>query len=201
MYRSNLAFHKVIHPFDYDMRNNGRKYPVFCEISITDDGRLSITGVEGPTHGGNCVGGAGQIDMHFQHDNPAHDDKRGYLVPASALRFAPGWDAVTWLSLLEIWHDWHLNDMRSGCEHQRAMGWTYEDHHGVWVAEEIHSPEVDEYATGEVEIKMVYHEFEGEACPVCGYHIGSSWLKEELPVWVWKFLRALPDTDRTPAWV
>jgi hypothetical protein len=175
MHRSNLAFHKVIHPFDYDMRGNGRKYPVFCEISITGDGRLSITGVEGPTRSGNCMGGAGQIDMHFQHSNPAHDDRR-YIVPTSTLRFAPGWDAAMWLSLLEIWHDWHLNDMRSGCEHQRAMGWTYEAHHSA--------------AT-----------FEGEACPVCGYRIGSGWLKEDLPIWVWKFLRSLPDTDRTPAWV
>jgi hypothetical protein len=38
-------------------------------------------------------------------------------------------------------------------------------------------------------------------CAVCGYKYGSEWLKEEVPAAVIDWLRALPDTDREPAWV
>jgi len=38
-------------------------------------------------------------------------------------------------------------------------------------------------------------------CDVCGYHYGSAWQREEVPADVLDFLRALPDTDMTPAWV
>ena len=36
---------------------------LFCKIKIAE-GRLSISGVEGPTQSGNCRGSAGQIVMH-----------------------------------------------------------------------------------------------------------------------------------------
>lgn len=26
-------------------------------------------------------------------------------------------------ALLNLWHDWHLNDMNAGCQHQREAGW------------------------------------------------------------------------------
>lgn len=38
-------------------------------------------------------------------------------------------------------------------------------------------------------------------CPVCGHKYGSAWLKAEVPQDVIAFLQALPDTDKTPAWV
>lgn len=38
-------------------------------------------------------------------------------------------------------------------------------------------------------------------CPVCGYKYGSAWLKEDVPEEVINFLKALPDTKITPAWV
>lgn len=31
-------------------------------------------------------------------------------------------------ALVELWDRWHLNDMRAECEHQRALGWTYQTH-------------------------------------------------------------------------
>jgi len=31
--------------------------------------------------------------------------------------------------------------------------------------------------------------------------LGSAWLTEQVPDQVLEFLRSLPDTDRTPAWV
>jgi hypothetical protein len=143
--------------------HGGRWYSTFARIKITDKAgkgpALSITGVEGPLSSGNALGGCGQIDMH----NPG------------IVRLAPGWDNSTLAKFWDVWHRWHLNDMRSGCEHQRAMGWTYEEHHNR--------------AT-----------FKGENCPICGYSIGSSWLYEPLPEDVVDFLASLPETDITPAW-
>jgi|GEM_PF-3391196 len=43
-----------------------------------------------------------------------------------------------------------------------------------------------------------YKDHEGEACPVCGYHIGSAWLREEVPQAVLAMLAALPDADKLP---
>lgn len=38
-------------------------------------------------------------------------------------------------------------------------------------------------------------------CPDCGYKLGSAWLHEDVPADVIEWLKALPDTDREPAWV
>jgi hypothetical protein len=92
------------------------------------------------------------------------------------IRFAKGWNKETWLDLLDVWKRWHLNDMRSACDHQRELGWTYEEHH---------NPDT----------------YEGEACPICGYEIGSSWFKEEIPENVIDFVKTLPDADQQPPWV
>jgi hypothetical protein len=135
---------------------NGRRMNVFCKIGF-DGQRLSISGVEGPTRNGNCIGACGQIDMHLGQGED--------ITPA------PGWTAETIAAFLQAWNRWHLNDMRAGCEHQRALGWTkYEDH-------------------------------PSEPCPTCGYKYGSRWLTEEVPADVLAFLSSLPDTDLVPAWV
>ena len=127
----------------------GRRYSVYCKIEYRN-GRLYITGVEGPLTSGNCIGSAGQIDMNIT-------------------KYAPGWDAEQESRFREVWQRWNLNNMRSACEHQRARGETYEAHpHAV--------------------------------CGDCGYHLGSAWLKEEVPSDVLSYLASLPDTDRTPAW-
>ena len=135
---------------------------VFCKIK-NKDGNLSISGVEGPFPNGNCAGASGQIDMDV--------DPKTYIS-----EYAPGWDLQKVKKFFRIWKEWHMNDMRAGCEHQRKLGWTYEEHH---------DPKT----------------FKGELCPVCGYSIGSAWLTEEIPQSVWNFLESLPDTDKTPAWV
>lgn len=103
--------HKIVHPFDTLI---GSRYaPVFIEIEIKSTSksgeRLTIHGVEGPLKSGNCRGGCGQIDMHM-------DD--GYL---SQVRFQKGWDRKMVDDLLGIWKRWHLNDMHSGCAHQREL--------------------------------------------------------------------------------
>ena len=206
-----IKFGKVIHPCDVPLWN-GKKYPLFCEIELSNDGRLSITGVIGPTKSGNSMGGCGQVDMEFAHRNPSHNDKRySNLTTPEQLRFAPGWDAEKWYTFLEIWHDWHLNDMRSACEHQRAMGWTYNTHHGNTfdVVSYVNgkrnvigaSDEIAPMTTTDYTLTLERNDYRGDKCPTCGYSIGSQWLKEELPAEVVKFLESLPDTDRKPNWV
>jgi hypothetical protein len=98
----------------------GERWPwVFIKVGYTvkdGKGRLSITGVEGPTWNGDCIGGCGQIEMHMNTE---------YLA---TLHYAPGWDEFSVAKLIAIWRRWHLNDMRAGCEHQRARGETFETH-------------------------------------------------------------------------
>ena len=71
-----------------------------------DGRRLSLTGVEGK-RSGDAAGGCGQITNTL----------------TKLTRYAEGWDAARVAELATIWDKWHLNDMRAGCEHQRA-NWT-----------------------------------------------------------------------------
>ncbi len=134
------------------------------------DGRLSLTGVIGPLKNGNARGSCGQINMEFDHRNKVDNDQR-YENPTKAdeIKYAKGWNAETWLDLLDIWKRWHLNDMHAECEHQRILGWRYDTH-------------------------------QGQKCPVCGYEIGTKWIKEKLPQYVINRLKKFPVSDTTPAW-
>ena len=154
----------------------GRRASVYIKSEYSD-GKFSMSGVIGPLSSGNALGGCGQICMEFAHRNPADDDKRyGKLISPSEIVFATGWDAKTWLDLLDVWKQWHLNDMQAACEHQQERGWTYEDHHDKKT-------------------------FKGDACPVCGYEIGSAWLKKRVPQSVIDFVSSLPNTDKEPSWI
>jgi hypothetical protein len=126
-------FSRVIHPCDVPLWD-GKKWPMFCKITITD-GRLSITGVIGPNKHGNARGSCGQIDMGFDHENKSQNDSRyDYPIKASELRFSAGWNRSKWYKFLDIWHTWHLNDTHSECEHQEQAGITYtSDPHNVCV--------------------------------------------------------------------
>ncbi len=79
----------------------------------TERGYLSISGVIGPSRGGNAYGGCGQIDMEFDHRNEADNDSR-YDTPIKPqeFNFAKGWNAQLWLDLLDIWKQWHI---KKGC--------------------------------------------------------------------------------------
>lgn len=101
----------------------GRRANIFIKAEVKD-GELSITGVIGPLHSGNALGGCGQIDMEFAHRNPVDNDRRTTaLVKPKDIQFAPGWTAGLWYGLLDIWHNWHLNHMKAGCEHQIGPEW------------------------------------------------------------------------------
>src|SRR5688500_14965344 len=77
-----------------------KPYSVFCKIEHVD-GRLSITGVEGPTQGGNARGSCGQISK-----------------PENWSTLANGWTMGRINEFWGIWKRWHLNDMRAGSKVQ-----------------------------------------------------------------------------------
>ena len=106
---------KILHPFDqkFYCGSGERFFPVY--IVITDErGYLSFTGVQAPIHGGNANGGCGQINMEYNHRNPAENDTR-YSTPImpDELRFSKDWDVDTWYSLLHLWHEYHLKKVES----------------------------------------------------------------------------------------
>jgi hypothetical protein len=119
----NMKLNKVVRP---GMVNDGvRSYSIFCKVKIKEEhgiNVLSISGVEGPMVNGNARGSCGQINMCYKHSNPEHDDKR-YGEHKVIKVFADGWTSEKWFKFLEIWNDWHLNDMRSYCNHQKDLGW------------------------------------------------------------------------------
>lgn len=103
---SRRPFTKIVRVGSSVVNYNGRERSadVFCEIEYRFDGRLSITGVEGPLRNGDSLGAFGQI----------------VTSDWNLVTYAPGWDAERVAEFRRIWERWHLNDMRAGCEHQRA---------------------------------------------------------------------------------
>jgi len=99
---------KILNPCSVEI--NGRFSPVFCKAEYTD-GKLSISGVVGPLESGNCRGSCGQIDMSFRD---GHYPERKYTE---------GWTPELFQRFLDTWREWHLNDLRAGCVHQREMDW------------------------------------------------------------------------------
>ncbi|MHC4977189.1 MAG: hypothetical protein ACYTF7_11375 [Planctomycetota bacterium] len=74
-------------------------------LTIDWDGKqLSITGVEGPLEDGDARGSCGQCIDALERLDALHE----------------GWSPNDVRKLAEIWRAWHLNNMRAGCEHQRA---------------------------------------------------------------------------------
>ena len=151
----------------------GRRVSVFCKITL-QDGRLSITGVEGPTPNGGAVS-CGQIDMHLR-------DK-----PASEWNLAPGWNAALLARFFATWKRWHLNDMRAGSAAQEA--WLRENPVNAIYPESHYEKTCEALAAA------------GLNPDADGYRYGTAWQREDIPDDVTAWLQALPATDRQPAWV
>lgn len=94
-------------------------------------------------------------------------------LQSGILELAPEWTNEGAYKLLDIWDRWHLNGMNSACEHQRAMGWTYEEFRGY----------------GD-------DPYKGSGCPFCGHRIGGKWLFEPLPADVHEFITELINESR-----
>ena len=63
-------------------------------------------GVIGPMANGNCRGSAGQCVDEIRAGEPVNE-----------------WTQEMLEKLCDIWDEWHLNDMRPYCEHQKQLGW------------------------------------------------------------------------------
>jgi hypothetical protein len=154
--------------------HTGRRVPVFVTVSYVD-GRLSITGVEGPMAGGNCYGGCGQIGGHAG---------RALTVDA----YAPGWTPELVAQLDKVWHDWHLNDMRAGSPRQRA-----------WLA--AHPEAGREYKTTLDNLTAAGlspdAQYLHNGKP---YAYGSAWLSDPVPADVIAFLESLPASTIPNPW-
>jgi hypothetical protein len=221
----------------------------FAKIEFKD-GKLSISGAIGPKSNGDCTGSCGQWNMAFKEC-----DERGHLTVQNVTP-APGWTTETVWKFLQVWDQWHLNDMRANCQHQTGADWntsekielvTYslnsEGHAlrraaeteagaaarenrvanltdtgrallGDWWKDRHTAPDADSPLSGLYEVSKRETKTAGwvypsqhprglltKPCSVCGYKYGSAWLKEAVPADVLEFLRALPNTDITPAWV
>lgn len=77
---------------------------VFCKVEIKD-GKLSISGVEGPKSNGDCKGSCGQIVMSGIEIN----------------EYANGWNELLNQQFQEVWNRCHLNDMKAGSEVQETF--------------------------------------------------------------------------------
>jgi hypothetical protein len=155
---------------------NNRAYSIYCEIEY-ENGRLSISGVEGPTRGGNAIGGCGQIDNHLR-------DELHTITPA------PGWDALKLRQFFNVWQRWHLNDLNAGSQVQET-----------YLRENPIPKEDYAYPKSHYEVASKVLAEAGLNPDADGYLYGHGWKREEVPVEVLEFLRGLPDTDREPAWV
>lgn len=145
--------------------------PVFCNIKY-ENKRLSITGVEGPKRNGDAWGSCGQIEMHYKT-----------LQERTAITPAGGWTPELIGQFFDVWDRWHLNDMRAGSqvqmEYLRANPVKHEDYtkRCERLAAAGLNPDLD------------------------GYKYGHAWKFEEVPASVIEFLKSLPDSLETPAWV
>jgi hypothetical protein len=183
-------FERILNPGTVPHRQEGRApVPVFVKVKYRD-GRLSITGVEGPLRNGNAVGSCGQIvDTLARKDfTPTPGDGAFWAMKSRKLR--------------QVWERWHLNDMRPECTHQRALGWV--EKAAVKVA--VKPPAPFNYKTEEKGLGWLYEKEHPEGllcrpCPECGYKYGSEWRREEVPESVLRFLYECPEAATTPAWV
>ena len=146
---------KIINPLTANFSRRGN---VFIKINYIN-GKLSISGVEAPLSSGNCLGGCGQIYQSLdKYDEP---------------KLKEDWTPEMYSKLINIWENWHLNDLQAGCEHQRALGWDIDG----------------------------YDKHPSEPCPTCGYKYGTSWKKKDVPSDVITWLEKLPETKIKPSWV
>ena len=106
--KENVTMRKIINPCmarGYTSSGIEVMKDAFVKIEY-NEGRLSLSGVVGPLPSGNCYGSAGQC----------------YESIAEG-KVKEGWTQEMLDKLVEIWKEWHLNDMRPYCEHQKKLGW------------------------------------------------------------------------------
>lgn len=171
-------FKKIVHPSNCKTWRK-RLSPAYAEITYRD-GKLSIHGVVGPFASGNCAGSAGQCVTEI-----------GEGVPAK------GWTKEMLSRFCKVWEEWHLNDMRAYCEHQKALGWREKANQPSGIKTSYGS----EKTLGWLRPSEHPDGLLTRECPVCGYKYGTAWKFEAVPEDVLEFLHDLPETEKEPAWV
>lgn len=89
---------------------DGKPVPVHVRVEYNHGG-LSISGVVGAKSNGDCWGSCGKCI----------DSVRDILSEDGVISKA--WDESMIQKLIGVWGEWHLNDMRPYCAHQKALGW------------------------------------------------------------------------------
>ena len=99
---------KVINPCKSKVwHTTGSEFLANAYVEIVyEDGRLTLHGVVGPKSNGDCYGSAGQCVDSIREGEPTAD-----------------WTKEMLEKLCNIWDEWHLNDMRPYCSHQKELGW------------------------------------------------------------------------------
>ena len=149
----------------------GRWASVYCDITYNND-RLSISGVVGPLHSGNCLGSCGQIIMNW----------------TPIVKYAKGWNPSMVNRFLEIWGRWHLNDMNAGTPVQMEFVRNYRKNHARASYDEL---------CGALENAGLYEVIRADGT---SYKYGHGLLFEAVPTDVLQFLDSLPVSDKVPAW-
>jgi hypothetical protein len=169
-YSQKIKINKVVRLGTYENMN------VFCKIEYKD-GKLSISGVEGPMRNGDCKGSCGQIDMHLRSEQ-------------HKIQHAPHWDAAKTAEFFAIWKRWHLNDLKAGSPVQEE-----------WLRNNPMPKEEYAYPKSHYEVASQKLADAGLNPDQDGYMYGHAWKTEQVPLHVLEFLESLPDTDVQPAWV
>ena len=146
-----MNFKKILNPWKINIK--GRYIDVFLKVEFAD-GCLTISGVEGPLKTGNCLGSCRQIEYWTKLSNIKGKDL----------------SLKECIKLLNIWREWHLNNMQAGCEHQRELLKCIKDR------SYDHLMKIPEF----------------KKCSKCDYAYGSAWLKKEVPTNVLEWLKNLP---------
>jgi hypothetical protein len=167
------SFVRVVNPGKIE--TGGRLREMFIKIELCSDGELSLAGVVGPWHSGDCAGSSGQCDEELEKISVFHK----------------GWSKEKVRKLRRVWNDWHLNHMRPGCVHQAEWN----------TSKLLEMPHGEKKPAGRVTPDEHPEGLLNKPCPVCGYKYGSAWNKEAVPDGVLDWLCGLPDTRIHPAWV
>lgn len=128
-------------------------------------GRLSITGVEGPRSNGNAKGSSGQCTSALKE----------------LVGYCDGWNQELADQLHDVWNRWHLNDMRAGSPEQEKY---LRD-----------NPIIAKYPESHYEVACQQLALIGLHPDSDGYKYGSSWNTEIVPDDVLQWLVSLPESS------
>lgn len=162
------SFHKVIQPFN---TANGRTW---IEIKWnSEQGELSLTGVEGARASGNSKGSCGQINLH------------DWVIT----KLSNGFSRSMVKQIRQTWKRWHLNNLRAGSPEQETFLRNLDlPNDGTWfdkAKEELTKAGLNPD-----------NNFMHNGKP---YSFGQAWIKEEVPAEVIQWLYSLPSPVLKPS--